>query len=164
MKVNGVQYLDPIAYRFRTSWGWVNHDRVFIFGWTIPLSKKWHILPHSRNCHNAQPLHTRMPVQKHMNKETYYCVSTGSVWLYISQKLFGKHTHWENETWRQTLGQTDKSHVTLGRWIIVLTMQRAQHCSLQLQPSVSAPLLDKITSYPTHPGNPPKLPKWTGID
>ncbi len=26
------------AYRFGTTWGWVNDDRIFIFGWTIPLS------------------------------------------------------------------------------------------------------------------------------
>ncbi len=24
--------------RFGTTWGWVNDDRIFIFGWTIPLS------------------------------------------------------------------------------------------------------------------------------
>ncbi len=27
------------SYRFRTTWGRVNYDRIFIFGWTIPLSK-----------------------------------------------------------------------------------------------------------------------------
>ncbi len=26
------------SYRFGTTWGWVNDDRIFIFGWTIPLS------------------------------------------------------------------------------------------------------------------------------
>ncbi len=26
------------SYRFGTSWGWVNDDRIFIFGWTIPLT------------------------------------------------------------------------------------------------------------------------------
>ncbi len=26
------------SYRFRTTWGWVNGDRIFIFGWTIPLT------------------------------------------------------------------------------------------------------------------------------
>ncbi len=26
------------SYRFRTTWGWVNDDRIFIFWWTIPLS------------------------------------------------------------------------------------------------------------------------------
>ncbi len=26
------------SYRFRTTWGRVNDDRIFIFGWTIPLS------------------------------------------------------------------------------------------------------------------------------
>ncbi len=26
------------SYRFGTTWGWVNYDRIFIFGWTIPLS------------------------------------------------------------------------------------------------------------------------------
>ncbi len=25
------------SYRFVTTWGWVNDDRLFIFGWTIPL-------------------------------------------------------------------------------------------------------------------------------
>ncbi len=26
------------SYRFGTTWGWVNDDRIFIFGWTIPLN------------------------------------------------------------------------------------------------------------------------------
>ncbi len=26
------------SYRFGTTWGWENDDRIFIFGWTIPLS------------------------------------------------------------------------------------------------------------------------------
>ncbi len=26
------------SYRFGTTWGWVNDDRIFIFGWTILLS------------------------------------------------------------------------------------------------------------------------------
>ncbi len=26
------------SYRFGTTWEWVNDDRIFIFGWTIPLS------------------------------------------------------------------------------------------------------------------------------
>ncbi len=25
------------SYRLAKSWGWVNYDRIFIFGWTIPL-------------------------------------------------------------------------------------------------------------------------------
>ncbi len=27
------------SYRFGTTWGWVNDDRIKIFGWTIPLSQ-----------------------------------------------------------------------------------------------------------------------------
>ncbi len=27
------------SYRFGTTWGWVNDDRIFIFGWTIPLNR-----------------------------------------------------------------------------------------------------------------------------
>ncbi len=27
------------SYGFGTTWGWVNDDRKFIFGWTIPLSR-----------------------------------------------------------------------------------------------------------------------------
>ncbi len=27
-------------YRFGTTWGWVNDDRIFVFGWTIPLIVK----------------------------------------------------------------------------------------------------------------------------
>ncbi len=26
------------SYRFGSTWGWVNDDRIFIFGWTIPLT------------------------------------------------------------------------------------------------------------------------------
>ncbi len=29
------------SYRFGTTWGWVNDDRIFIFGWTIPLSRNF---------------------------------------------------------------------------------------------------------------------------
>ncbi len=25
------------SYRFGTTWGWVNDDRIIIFGWTVPL-------------------------------------------------------------------------------------------------------------------------------
>ncbi len=31
------------SYRFGTTWGWVNDDRIFIFGWTIPLKLLWQI-------------------------------------------------------------------------------------------------------------------------
>ncbi len=27
-------------YRVETTWGWVNDDRIFTFGWTTPLSGK----------------------------------------------------------------------------------------------------------------------------
>ncbi len=27
------------SYRFGTTWGWVNDDSIFIFGWIIPLTK-----------------------------------------------------------------------------------------------------------------------------
>ncbi len=29
------------SYRFGTTWGWVNDDRIFIFRWTIPLMSHW---------------------------------------------------------------------------------------------------------------------------
>ncbi len=29
------------SYRFGTTWVWVNYDRIFIFGWTIPLNLVW---------------------------------------------------------------------------------------------------------------------------
>jgi len=29
------------SYRFGTTWGWVNDDIIFIFGWTIPLKGQW---------------------------------------------------------------------------------------------------------------------------
>ncbi len=35
------------SYRFGTTWGWVNDDSIFIFGWTIPLKVhiiKWYIV------------------------------------------------------------------------------------------------------------------------
>ncbi len=33
------------SYRFGTTWGWVNDDRIFIFGWIIPLRSAC-LLPH----------------------------------------------------------------------------------------------------------------------
>ncbi len=30
------------SYRFGITWGWVNDDRIFIFGWTIPLMPSLH--------------------------------------------------------------------------------------------------------------------------
>ncbi len=30
------------SYRSETTWGWVNDNRIFIFGWTIPLSTQMH--------------------------------------------------------------------------------------------------------------------------
>ncbi len=29
------------SYRFGSTWGWVNDDRIFIFGWTVPLRLIW---------------------------------------------------------------------------------------------------------------------------
>ncbi len=31
------------SYRFGTTWGWVNNNRIFIIGWTIPLSLQYHM-------------------------------------------------------------------------------------------------------------------------
>ncbi len=28
------------SYKFGTTWGWVNDDRILIFGWTVPLSTR----------------------------------------------------------------------------------------------------------------------------
>ncbi len=35
----GYQHHERRSYRFGTRWGWVINDRIFIFGWTIPLNK-----------------------------------------------------------------------------------------------------------------------------
>ncbi len=29
------------SYRSGDTWGWVNDDRIFIFGWTVPLNERW---------------------------------------------------------------------------------------------------------------------------
>ncbi len=36
------------SYRFGTTWGWVNDDRINIFGWSIPLSHKLHAFTFTR--------------------------------------------------------------------------------------------------------------------
>ncbi len=33
------------SYRFGTTWGWVNDDTIFIFGWTIPLIRDILVFP-----------------------------------------------------------------------------------------------------------------------
>ncbi len=35
-------------YGFGTTWGWVINDRIFIFGWTIPLSDRLRVLLHPK--------------------------------------------------------------------------------------------------------------------
>ncbi len=43
------------SYMFRTFWYWVNDDRIFIFGWTIPLvteGKLWQQYLSSANVSN----------------------------------------------------------------------------------------------------------------
>ncbi len=48
------------SYRFGLTWGWVIHDRTFIFGWTIPL-----------NCSsNLQMVHNHISVN-HLSKALY---------------------------------------------------------------------------------------------
>ncbi len=64
------------SYRFETTWGWVNDDRIFIFGWTTPLI---HILIYiwfiSENCEEKSLLLTAFIWPKiHYNSTTvkYY--------------------------------------------------------------------------------------------
>ncbi len=64
------------SYRFGTTWGWVNDDRIFIFVWTIPLI---HILIYiwfiSENCEEKSLLLTAFIWPKiHYNSTTvkYY--------------------------------------------------------------------------------------------
>ncbi len=64
------------SYRFGTTWGWVNDDRIFIFGWTVPLI---HILIYiwftSENCEEKSLLLTAFIWPKiHYNSTTvkYY--------------------------------------------------------------------------------------------
>ncbi len=40
------------SYRFGTTWGWVNDDRIFIFGWTIPLNCLLFLKKKSFRSHN----------------------------------------------------------------------------------------------------------------
>jgi len=41
------------SYRFATNWAWVNDDRIFIFGWSIPLMKWKEMLLWTRFCLNC---------------------------------------------------------------------------------------------------------------
>ncbi len=42
------------SYWFRTTWGWVINDRMFMFGWTIPLKMyEFHCIRH--NMSNQEP-------------------------------------------------------------------------------------------------------------
>ncbi len=45
------------SFRFGTTWGWVNDDSIFIFGWTIPLSRTGIF------CSNSQKLYgSKFPI------------------------------------------------------------------------------------------------------
>ncbi len=41
------------SYRFGTTWGWVNDDRIFIFGWTITLNSSMNLCLWILNCKNT---------------------------------------------------------------------------------------------------------------
>ncbi len=56
------------SYRFGTTWGWVNDDRIFIFGWTIPLS------PLPLSFWPLRPLPQRVSrSRKHSNIVYHFC-------------------------------------------------------------------------------------------
>ncbi len=54
------------SYRFGTTWGWVN-DRIFIFGWTIPLrlQKSGAVPPHSTDKSTPPSLELSPPEHPH---------------------------------------------------------------------------------------------------
>ncbi len=39
------------SYRFGTTWGWVNDDRIFIFGWSIPLKSMENPIKNMKTLH-----------------------------------------------------------------------------------------------------------------
>ncbi len=50
------------SYRFGTTWGWVNDDRIFIFGWTIPLIASLIVSVKGVICRIQKPLLLAAPV------------------------------------------------------------------------------------------------------
>ncbi len=51
------------SYRFGTTWGWVINDRIFIFGWTIPLNSNQAHIPHTFTYQHGQPCYRRRSSQ-----------------------------------------------------------------------------------------------------
>ncbi len=65
------------SYRFGSTWGWVNDDRIFIFGWTIPLS----VL-------GNKVIHIILPAS------SFFCKFTYKIWttlqVHIQWRIFHK--------------------------------------------------------------------------
>ncbi len=61
MEVRNSPYYEN-KYRFGTTWGWVNGDRIFIFGWTIPLS----CYQHSSSVQQEKETHTCVKQKKNI--------------------------------------------------------------------------------------------------
>ncbi len=46
--------------RFGTTWGWVNDDRIFIFGWTVPLKPLVYVFKTNKQIHLLKSLMQKM--------------------------------------------------------------------------------------------------------
>jgi len=51
------------SYRFATTWGWVNYDRIFIFGWSLPLRNMDRV--RTTFLYRNGPGSTKRKIQKH---------------------------------------------------------------------------------------------------
>ncbi len=79
------------SYRFGTTWGWVNDDRIFIFGWTIPLRRVgcgtihvWFFWLYSLWC---QKIELGWKAESHRK-------SPGTSWTQINPSPVGLLSHW----------------------------------------------------------------------
>ncbi len=96
------------SYRFGTTWGWVNNDRIFIFGWTVPLNvKKSDIIFYNRSQNSVrsrfQSLHRQTPSKLllfyHVFVDLYITMNISSFTL-SSRKLYTRTTRTSSCTLR----------------------------------------------------------------
>ncbi len=69
------------SYRFGTTWGWVYDDRIFIFGWTIPLIDAFDLKQRWAEC---SPYDIKVP------RERFECI--GSDCFLIALAVLWCHT------------------------------------------------------------------------
>ncbi len=104
------------SYRFGTTWGWVNDDRIFIFGWTVPLSPRL-----------AIPM--RQIVIKHIKSSLFVRFLRGVPFSLLTTQTVCDHDKYTHIHWSTVLKYSHKHNLLCLKWTFE---EKHQMCNIIL--------------------------------